>query len=130
MPLPHVVPLYAGLLALAYVWLALRVVRLRRNRGVSLGDGTDSDLLVHIRIHGNFAEYVPISLILLLMAELQGAPVWLLHGLCVMLLAGRLLHMQGLARGKRGLRLRAAGMVLTFAVLSLTGIGLMGHSLL
>jgi uncharacterized protein len=129
MPLPHVVPLYAGLLALAYVWLALRVVRLRRNRGVSLGDGTDSDLLIHIRIHGNFAEYVPISLILLLMAELQGAPVWLLHGLCVMLVAGRLLHMRALAQGRRGLRLRVAGMVLTFLVLSITGIGLIGHSL-
>ena len=130
MPLPHVVPLYAGLLALAYIWLALRVVRLRRSRGVSLGDGTDSELLIRIRTHGNFAEYVPISLLLLFMAEVQGAPAWLLHGLCLMLLAGRMLHMRALMLGRRGLPLRVAGMAMTFFVLGLTGIGLIGHSLL
>ena len=46
-------------------------------------------LRARIRVQGNFAEYVPIALILFLFVEMQGWPRWLVHGLCVVLLAAR-----------------------------------------
>ena len=42
---------------------------------VGLGDGGEKTLLRHIRVHGNFGEYVPFILMLMLMGELLGAPV-------------------------------------------------------
>ena len=45
-----------------------------------------------MRVQANFADYVPLSLLLLAFAELQGRPVWLIHTLCAVLVVGRLVH--------------------------------------
>ena len=37
-----VTPIYAGLLALLYVFLSLRVIRMRRGARISFGDGGDT----------------------------------------------------------------------------------------
>jgi uncharacterized membrane protein YecN with MAPEG domain len=61
--------LYAGLLALWLVVLSLRVIQARRAARVSLGDGGNRALQRAIRGQANFAEYVPIALLLLLILE-------------------------------------------------------------
>ncbi len=60
---------YAALLAIFYVVLAFAVVRQRMKLRVGLGDGQQPSLIKAIRIHGNFAEYVPFALLLLLLLE-------------------------------------------------------------
>ena len=83
--------LYGGSLTLWFLVLGYCVVK-RRRTGINLGDGGDALMLRAIRGHGNFAEYVPLALILLAALELNGTSVYVLHGLGIALLAGRLLH--------------------------------------
>jgi uncharacterized membrane protein YecN with MAPEG domain len=55
-------------------------------------------MLQAARVQANFAEYVPLALVLLLLAELGAAPAAVLHGSALLLLASRLLHAWGLSR--------------------------------
>ncbi|MCR0983690.1 MAPEG family protein [Roseomonas populi] len=112
--MPRVTLLYAGLLGLAYVWLSWRVIRARGRARVSLGTGGDPALQRAGRVHGNFAEYVPMVLVLLMADELAGAPAPLLHGAGIALVLGRLLHALSIGGETHRMRLRVSGMVLTF----------------
>lgn len=109
--------LYAGLLALLFVGLSVQVIRQRLARMVSLGDGGDAELSRRVRVHGNFAEYVPLALILIALAETLGAPALLLHALGLATLAGRASHAWGLSPANSMQALRTVGMILTFATL-------------
>ncbi len=112
-----VTPLYAGLLALWFLLLALRVVQHRRRAKVSLGDGGDVALQRAIRGHGNFAEYVPLALIMMAMLELARTSIYVLHALGVTLLVARLLHGYALSFTGHFRLGRTGGTVLTVAVL-------------
>lgn len=70
---PVVTPLYAAALTALFISLSLRVIALRRSGRVSLGDAGDPALLARIRAQGNCAEYAPLGIVLLLLAELAGA---------------------------------------------------------
>ncbi len=118
MPPLTIVPVYAALLALMYVALSAVVIRTRRSAGVALGFGGSETLQRRIRAHGNFAEYVPLTLLLLAMAEMGQAKPVSLHVLCVTLVAGRSLHAWGVSQANG--RLRIAGMAATLTALSLT----------
>ncbi len=87
-----ITPIYAAVLALLLVALAVNVVRRRRGAGVSLGDGGDELLARRIRAHGNFIEYVPMALLLMVMVEERGAEAALVHGLNGVLVLARLMH--------------------------------------
>ena len=54
-----------------------------------------------IRVHGNFAEYVPLALLLLLFMELQAQSRFLVHVLCIVLIAARLVHADRRHAGQR-----------------------------
>src|SRR5262245_32832834 len=116
MPLT-VTPIYAGLLALLLVALSFRVIRFRRAARISLGDGGDEEMRRRVRVHGNFIEYVPIALILMLLAELQHQSYWLLHLMGALLIVGRLAHAYGVARVPQVMPMRVAGMVSTVAAI-------------
>jgi uncharacterized membrane protein YecN with MAPEG domain len=109
--------LYGGSLALWFLVLSARVVG-RRRAGIALGDGGDKLMLRAIRGHGNFAEYVPLALILLAALELNGMSLYVLHGLGIVLLAGRLLHGYALSFTGQFDFGRFWGTALTYAVLS------------
>lgn len=113
--------LFAGLLALILVFLAARVIRLRVRHRVGIGDGGQPDLARAIRVHGNFVEYTPLGLLLILLIELAGYAPWLVQTLGGALVAGRLLHALGLSRSSGESMPRLIGMVLTFAVLVVGG---------
>ena len=115
MPIVYVTALYAAILALILLVLSMRVIAVRRRLRVAVGDGGDDGLARRIRAHGNFAEYVPLALILMLAGEFAGAPAWMLHALGVTLIVGRIIHAWSLAaHSSSG---RTIGMSLTFLVL-------------
>jgi hypothetical protein len=91
-----VTAIYAALLGLVVLTLQALVGRNRLRSEVSLYDGGDTKLGVAIRRHANFAEHVPLALILLVIIELNGAPRALLHTLGVVLIAARIAHPFGL----------------------------------
>lgn len=119
--------LYAGLSALLYVYLSARIVRLRYKYKTPFGEGTEVELARAVRVHGNFIEYVPLALVLILMLDYMQFPTLLVHFLGVTLLAGRIAHAVGISR-ERGINaLRGIGMVLTFLVLIVGGVTLVGR---
>ncbi len=107
--------IYAGLCGLLMAWLALQTIKARRANKVKLGDGGNFELQSAIRAHGNFAEYMPISLILLFLLEYNGAPALVIHVIGIAFLAGRWIHAQGLL--KDNLRKRVMGMGYTLNIL-------------
>jgi len=112
-----VVTLYAGLLALLFVVLSVRTLRMRRRLRIAIGDGSDQQMLRAMRVHSNFAEYVPFSLLLLYLVEETGASPAYMHALGAALLIGRLLHAIGVSQVDEKYGFRIAGMALTFTVL-------------
>jgi len=48
-------PIYAGLVALLFLYLSSRVIRVRRGQRISLGDGGDEAMAQRIRAQGNCA---------------------------------------------------------------------------
>lgn len=111
-----VTSLYAALLGLWFLALSWRVIQ-RRQTGIAMGDGGDEDMLRRIRGHANFAEYVPLCLILIGLAEYQGATGWLIHALGGGLLVARLLHGYALAFTPDFTFGRFHGTLITFIVL-------------
>lgn len=124
-----VTPAYAAVLALVFVGLSLRTIGLRRRARVAIGDGGDRALARAARVHANFAEYVPLALLLIYLFESAGAPAPIVHLLCAALLGGRLLHAWGVSQVHEDLRLRVAGMALTFVALVGAALGLLSRYL-
>ncbi|WP_461602830.1 MAPEG family protein [Aeromonas rivipollensis] len=112
-----ILPVYAALLALLFVLLSVRTIRTRHSRGVALGHGEDPAMLRAMRVHANFAEYVPLALLLIYFVEVTSQTPWLVHLLGASLLCGRLCHAFGMSRTLENFRYRVVGMGLTFSVI-------------
>jgi uncharacterized membrane protein YecN with MAPEG domain len=120
MHVPTITGFYLALLALLYVVLGLQVSRLRRGHRVVFGDGDNIKLRSAIRAHANFAEYVPIIVLLVALLEMSGLPAMRVHLLMGTLLVARLLHPLGMYVGPRTTQFqmcRIGGIVLTWIVL-------------
>ncbi len=90
-----VTSIYAALCGLLVIVLAKRVTDFRQSTKVGVGDGGDPAFNIAIRAHANAVEYIPISLILLLVAELNGlGPMWL-HLAGAMIFGSRAAHAYG-----------------------------------
>jgi uncharacterized membrane protein YecN with MAPEG domain len=88
---------YAGLLGLLLVVLSAQVVLARRRFRVRLGSGTEEGMQQAIRVQANFVEYVPLAVLLLVLAEITGLPAGAVHGAGILLLASRIAHATGLS---------------------------------
>ena len=108
---------YASLLVPLYILLAARTILTRFSARVSVGDGGDEELLRRMRVHANFAEYVPFALLLMGLAESLALDARLLHGVGVVLALGRYAHAYGMSRRNDILPLRTGGMIATLSVL-------------
>ena len=115
--LTPITALWTGLLGLLMLGLAMRVVRARVTEKVIFGDGGSAVLLQRIRVHGNFVEYVPMGIVLLLVLELNGATPLVLHSLGAGLFVARLLHAFGLSTSTGTTPGRFIGTILTWLVL-------------
>jgi uncharacterized membrane protein YecN with MAPEG domain len=117
----------AGLLGLLYVVLAMRVSLARVRSKQSLGTGGIESvrvgeerralpLLVASRAHANFAENVPLALILIGIAEHDLGPVWFVIVLALLLVVARVIHPIGMGMPTPN-PFRAAGALLTWGVI-------------
>ena len=86
-----VTPLYGGILTIWFAVLSLRVISIR-HRGISFGDNGDREVTRVVRAQANFAEYVPLALLLMGFLEASRYSIYLLHALGIVLVIGRLLH--------------------------------------
>jgi len=116
-----VTPLYAALLTLWFLVLSVRVVNVRR-RGILFGDNGDIAVTRMIRAQANFAEYVPLALLLMGLLEIGRRSIYILHALGVTLLIARVLHGIALSFGWRIRFGRVAGATLTLVVLTIEAI--------
>lgn len=114
----------AGAAALLNIWLAGRVSRLRRAFKVSVGDGGNEAVLRRMRAHANYAENMPIVLILLGLIELAGGDRRILWAAGIAFIFARIAHALGMDRPSPS-RLRMIGMGLNALVL----VGLAGWAL-
>ena len=121
----EITSLYAGLLALLFLWLSARVIVYRRGNKISMGDHGDNSLLKRMRAQGNCAEYAPFGVLLLALVEMSGAPNVAVHLLGLMLLSGRALHAWGFSASPPVMNGRVFGMVLTLSMILLSAVGLL-----
>ena len=121
----YITPVYAALLAFVFITLSLRTIKLRREYKISIGHSRNKIIERAMRAHANFAEYVPFSLLLLIMLEsLTRLPV-LIHLLGMALLIGRVIHAYGISQAEEDFRYRVTGMATTFAVLGISAFGIL-----
>jgi uncharacterized protein len=113
---------YAALLALLFIGLSVRTLRLRRSLRIPVGDGNNPQLLRAMRVHANFSEYVPLALLVIYFCELATRSVVVVHGLCLCLLVGRFIHALGVSQTRENYRYRVAGMMLTFIALGVAAL--------
>jgi uncharacterized membrane protein YecN with MAPEG domain len=121
--------LYVGLLILMSIVLQFRVIRLRRSKLIGIGDGQDKELARAIRVHGNFTENVPFGMAGLIMLALIDAQAVLIHGVGLLLIAGRIAHAVGLNRTAGKSVGRVAGMVMTLCALGVCALALVAAAL-
>jgi len=110
--------LYAGLLMLLLLFFAGRVSLLRSKLRVGMGHGNDPRLARAIRVHGNAVEWILPMVVLLLVAELDGANRVFLHVCGVTFIAARIVHAAGLARTSKDSSGRFWGMTATWLVIA------------
>ncbi|HEX2592071.1 MAG TPA: MAPEG family protein [Rhizomicrobium sp.] len=112
----------ASVLGIFFVLLSIAVSGERYRAKVGLGVGNDtsaafgqehtaSRLLIAVRRHGHFAEFVPLSLILMLLLELGGTARTTMISLAAALIVSRLMIIAGIGRAAPNL-LRAGGNLL------------------
>jgi uncharacterized membrane protein YecN with MAPEG domain len=121
MALP-ITAIYAGLLGLIGLVLAAGSGWIRSKTGVSLGDGGHPEQLVAVRRHGNFAEWVPMALILIATLELNDVPAAAIHSLGAALVLARIAHPLGLDIVDQSSAARGIGAGLTALVVLVASI--------
>jgi uncharacterized protein len=105
--------LYAVPLVVLFMAVSAYVIVYRRGNRVPLGDANDPELLARVRAQGNCAEYMPLGLILLLLAE-QTGPGLLFHLAGITLIVGRFVHAGHLAVLRKSYVLRPVAITTTF----------------
>ena len=109
------VPVFLGTsaaLALVNGWLIARTGKLRRQIGISVGDGGNEALLRRMRAQANFVETVPFFLFLVLGLELGGANRLVLAMAAAWFTLARISHGIGMEGGEKS-RWRMYGMMST-----------------
>lgn len=114
--------LYAGLHGVLLIILMASVSMARRRIGVTIGDGGDESLRRRIRALGNFAEFVPLVLILLALSQHLGLGSLYVHLLGLILLGARLAHAYGISQPDEPLIFRMIGVAGTLLVLLVTSL--------
>jgi uncharacterized protein len=133
-----IVSVYASILALLFVGLSLKTVWIQRSLHIGLSGAGSSLLMRASRAHANFAEHIPLCLLLFYHLETRRfmapdstchmyvfvneqpgglMPSWLIHHHCLLLLLGKCFHIYGLSRLRGNSFFRAAGTHVTECVL-------------
>lgn len=111
---------YAVLLTALMFYLAFKVIKVRRKEQIKYANG-DSEELARVRTAQlNAYENIPFFLVLMMILELNLAPIILLHIIAIIMLLGRSVHAFGILKNK--LNCRVIGMGLTFTAIMATSI--------
>jgi uncharacterized membrane protein YecN with MAPEG domain len=102
----------AAALALVNGWLVARAGKLRRQLGISVGDGGNEALLRRMRAQANFIETAPFFLFLVFGLELCGANRIALAIAAALFVLARISHGVGMEGGEKA-RFRMYGMMST-----------------
>jgi len=113
---------YASLLALLFIGLSINIIRLRLQNKTGIGDGGHKVLAKAVRVHGNFAEYIPMALLMLGIYEVNGANPIMLHIFGAALFIGRIFHAIGLSKTIGVSKQRQIGMLSVFIVMLILAI--------
>lgn len=127
-PVP-ITGLYLAIFAVFAAYLAFLPGKIRGTEGISVGDGGRPDLLLAMRRHANFVEYVPYFMIMFAALELNGAGAVLLNGLGLGMLVARTCHAIGIKADTIQSPLRGIGAGGTF-LLSLIAAGVLFYQFL
>lgn len=125
MTFPATTAFFAALFGLIYAGLSAWVVAGRVSGNVLAGDGGQGALQKRIRSHGNFSEYVPLTLGLIALLEAGRTQHWLVVSLLTVLLVARLLHPVGMfapVNSPRQFACRGGGMIATLLVMAVAAI--------
>jgi uncharacterized membrane protein YecN with MAPEG domain len=101
--------LYTSLITILAIFLAFKVGITRGKTNTLLGEGDSSELLQSIRSHGNLMESAPITLILLLLLEMQSVAEWKLHLIGSSFFLFRILHAYGISISRESTPYRVVG---------------------
>ena len=101
--------LYTSLITMLAIFLAFKVGITRGKTNTLLGEGDSSELLQSIRSHGNLMESAPITLILLLLLEMQSVADWKLHLIGSSFFLFRILHAYGISISRESTPYRVVG---------------------
>ena len=101
--------LYTSLITILTIFLAFKVGITRGKTNTLLGEGDSSELLQSIRSHGNLMESAPITLILLLLLEMQSVADWKLHLIGSSFFLFRILHAYGISISRESTPYRVIG---------------------
>jgi hypothetical protein len=107
------VPVFLAMTAAAALvngWLVARTGKLRRQLGISVGDGGNEALLRRMRAQANFLETTPLALLLVLGLELSGANRIALAIVGAIFILARISHGIGMEGGDKA-RWRMYGMM-------------------
>ena len=116
----YLTTIFASLFTFIYLFLSFRVGYFRGSPVMRLIFKMDDEinekkLNRNVRSHGNFSEYVPIFLILLLILEIKnGIPFLFLLTTCVIFLYGRIAHAICFSFFEFNPFLRISGMLCTY----------------
>lgn len=115
---------YLAILSFLFVFLSAWVIRYRIKYRVSLGSKNNVVLEKLIRTHGNFAEYVPFSLLLLIAYEYKNQTAIHVHLMGISIIMARVFHVIGMVFLPSPNIFRTLGMVLTFLFMIVTATAL------
>ncbi|MEJ0047323.1 MAG: MAPEG family protein [Rhodospirillales bacterium] len=121
---PVVTMLATAILGLLFALLSVLVVTTRTTTKIDLGTdepAAASPLYVAVRSHGNFSEYVPLTLLLVGLIEIHTGATLLVKVLAFGLVFARVIHPLGM-RMKAPNPFRAGGFVLTVLILAVASI--------
>lgn len=111
----------SAVLVLLKLLLGIQVSIYRMRTDIMWGDAGDATMQRRIRAHANHSEWVPAAIIILALIEMVGVNALLVTVLGIVLIIGRGLHALGLM-GNAEVFNRAAGMVLTWAVMAIAAV--------
>ncbi len=111
--------LYASLLTILAIFLAIKVGMNRVETKTMTGEGESSKLLQSIRAHGNLIEYAPLALILLALLEMQNVSDYMLHLYGSLFFLARVSHAYGVTISRESTPYRLVGAVGTWLIMFL-----------
>ena len=106
--------LYAGILGILFFKISIDTISVRRKNQISLGAGSENQILGLTSAHSNFTSYAIYLLLLLYLVEVNSdIPSVFIHFIAIIFTVCRILHFIALSQEKMNFTFRKMGMHMT-----------------